>query len=258
MGEALIGGLVQSGWDPSEVAVADVSGERRRHLAERFAGLGVHEQAADAVAGAETVLVAVKPGDVPAALAEAAGALEGSALVLSIAAGVRIETLEAHVGDNPVVRVMPNTPALVGEGVAAVAAGTHATDEHLARAESILGSVGIVERLPEESLDAVTGLSGSGPAYVFYLAEALAQGGRAAGLPGEVVDRLVVQTLLGAATLLAESGDRPEDLRAAVTSPGGTTAAAVELLDSREAREAFADAVVEATRRSKELGGGSR
>lgn len=258
MGEALIGGLVQSGWDPSDVAVADVSDERRRHLAERFVGLGVHEQAADAVAGAETVLVAVKPGDVPAVLAEVAGALEGSALVLSIAAGVRIETLEAHVGDNPVVRVMPNTPALVGEGVAAVAAGTHATDEHLERAESILGSVGTVERLPEESLDAATGLSGSGPAYVFYLAEALAQGGRAAGLPGEVVDRLVVQTLFGAATLLAESGDRPEDLRAAVTSPGGTTAAAMELLDSREAREAFADAVMEATRRSKELGGGSR
>jgi pyrroline-5-carboxylate reductase len=151
---------------------------------------------------------------------------------------------------------MPNTPALVGKGAAAIAPGSHAGEEHLATAERILGAVGIVVRLPEEMLDAVTGLSGSGPADLFYLAEAMADAGRADGLPAEVVDRLVAQTLFGAAALLVESGDRPEDLRAAVTSKGGTTEAAVRLLDERGAKAAIVDAIAAATRRSKELGAG--
>lgn len=256
MGEALIGGLVASGWSPSDIAVADVSVDRREHLSGRFEGLQVVGSPSEAVPGAEIVLVAVKPDVVPEALGEAASAIDDAALVLSIAAGVRIAALEAVVPGNPVVRVMPNTPALVGQGAAAIAAGAHATDAHLDTAEEILGAVGIVVRLPEESLDAVTGLSGSGPAYVFYLAEALSQGGRAEGLTDDVVDRLVRQTLLGAATLLAESGESPEDLRAAVTSPGGTTEEAVRLLDAREVKAALADAVRAAARRSRELGAG--
>lgn len=256
MGEALVGGLVASSWDAADVAVAEISEERRAQLVARFEGITVVESSAEAVPGAETVIVAVKPNDVAAALAAAAAALEPTALVLSIAAGVRIEALEALAPGNPVVRVMPNTPALVGKGASAVAAGTHAAEEHLRTAEEILGAVGIVVRLPEDMLDAVTGLSGSGPAYLFYLAEALVEAGRAEGIPDDVVDQLVNQTLVGAAALLAESGERPEALRAAVTSPGGTTEAAIGLLDDRGARTAFVEAVAAATRRSQELGRG--
>lgn len=256
MGEALIGGLVAGGWTAADIAVAEVAEARREHLADRFPDIVTVGEPSEAVGGAEIVLVAVKPDVVPGALGDAAGSIGPTALVLSIAAGVRIATLEALVPGNPVVRAMPNTPALVGKGASAIAPGTHASDGHLDAAEEILGAVGIVVRLEEESLDAVTGLSGSGPAYVFYLAEALVEAGRAQGLPADVVDALVGQTLLGAATLLLEGGDRPEDLRAAVTSPGGTTERAVALLEDRAARRAFVDAVAAATERSRELGGG--
>lgn len=254
MGEALLGGLVAAGRDPSDISVAEVSDERRGELAARFSGLTVVAAPGDAVEGADTVVVAVKPDVAAAALGDAAPRLASGALVVSIAAGVRLETLEALVPGHPVVRAMPNTPALVGKGAAAIAPGTHAGDEHLGRAEEILGAVGVVVRLDEEMLDAVTGLSGSGPAYLFYLAEALVAGGRAEGLPDDVVDELVIQTLLGAATLLAESGERPDALRAAVTSPGGTTEAAVRMLDDRGVRESLAEAVEVAARRSRELG----
>lgn len=256
MGEALVAGLVASGWAPSDVAVAEVVEGRRDELAGRFPGMTVVASPADAAKGAATVIVAVKPDDVGEALGAAAPVLDPGALVLSIAAGVRIASLEELAPGHPVVRVMPNTPALVGKGAAAVAPGTHAGDEHLATAEEILGSVGIVVRLGEELLDAVTGLSGSGPAYVFYLAEALRDAGRAEGLPADVADQLVSQTLLGAAALLADSGQAPEELRAAVTSKGGTTERAVQLLEERGVRAAFVDAVAAATRRSKELGEG--
>lgn len=254
MGEALIGGLVSSGWPANDLAVAEVVADRRAELEQRFPGLTAVESPAAAVAGADVVVVAVKPNDVDAALQAAAPALDASALVVSIAAGVRIARLEALAPGNPVVRAMPNTPALVGQGAAAIAPGANATDAHLATAERILGAVGIVVRLPEAMLDAVTGLSGSGPAYLFYLAEAMAEAGRADGLDGDVADRLVVQTLLGAATLLAESGDRPEDLRAAVTSKGGTTEAAIRTLDERDVRAAVVAAIASATKRSRELG----
>jgi pyrroline-5-carboxylate reductase len=150
---------------------------------------------------------------------------------------------------------MPNTPALIGAGAAAIAGGTAATDDDLAWAEELLGSVGIVVRVKEPLLDAVTGLSGSGPAYVFLVAEALIDAGVLAGLPRDVSQVLSVQTLLGAATLLAEGVDGPEALRAAVTSPGGTTAAGLQVLEQRGLRAAFLDAVVAATARSRELGG---
>ncbi|MET1003478.1 MAG: pyrroline-5-carboxylate reductase dimerization domain-containing protein, partial [Acidimicrobiia bacterium] len=162
--------------------------------------------------------------------------------------------LEACVPGRPVVRAMPNTPALVGLGASAIAPGASATDDHLDLAERLLGAVGIVVRVREHELDAVTGLSGSGPAYVMLVAEALIEAGLLVGLPRPVAAQLVAQTLLGSATLLARSDDGPEALRAAVTSPGGTTAAGLRALEMRAVRAAFVDAVVAATERSRELG----
>jgi pyrroline-5-carboxylate reductase len=206
------------------------------------------------VAEAEVVVVAVKPADVGAALESAASALTPGTLVVSIAAGVTVSTLEGLVPGYPVVRAMPNTPALVRRGAAAIAAGTHAGEEHMTRAERVLSAVGTVTRVPEALLDAVTGLSGSGPAYVFLVAEALIDAGVAVGLPRPVASSLVVQTLLGSATLLAEGPEGPEALRAAVTSPGGTTAAGLAALESRAMRAAFLEAVAAATERSRQLG----
>ena len=255
MGEALLGGLIEGGWDPENLAVAEVAAERRHAIEGRFTKVRIVPNPAWAVAEAEVVVVAVKPGDVAAALEAAEPTLEPGALVLSIAAGVTIAALEELVPGRPVVRAMPNTPALVGMGAAAIAAGRHAGDEHLARAESILSAVGTVTRVPERLLDAVTGLSGSGPAYVFLVAEALIEAGVHAGLPRPVSQALVTQTLLGSATLLAQGPDGPEALRAAVTSPGGTTAAGVAALEARAVRAAFLEAVAAATARSRELGG---
>jgi pyrroline-5-carboxylate reductase len=169
---------------------------------------------------------------------------------------VTIATLERLVPDRPVVRAMPNTPALVGVGASAIAAGSHATAEHLELAERLLGSVGIVVRVGEAALDAVTGLSGSGPAYVFLVAEAMIEAGVLVGLTRGVATELVVQTLLGSATLLARDESGPEALRAAVTSPGGTTAEGLRELEARGLRAAILEAVAAATRRSRELGAG--
>ena len=181
----------------------------------------------------------------------------GSGRVLSIAAGVTIAALEAELAaGTPVVRAMPNTPALVGVGAAAIAAGSAAGADDLAWAESLLGAVGVVVRVGEPLLDAVTGLSGSGPAYVFLVAEALIEAGVLAGLPREVSEQLSIQTLLGAATLLAQGDDGPEALRAAVTSPGGTTAAGLRTLEQHGVRAAFLEAVAAATERSRQLGRG--
>ena len=254
MGEALLGGLIEGGWDPESLAVAEVAAERRHAIEQRFAKVRVVPNPAWAVAEAEIVVVAVKPGDVGPALEAAEPVLEPGALILSIAAGVTIAAIEALVPGRPVVRAMPNTPAVVGRGAAAIAAGAHAGDEHLARAEGILSTVGTVVRVPEKLLDAVTGLSGSGPAYVFLVAEALIEAGVHAGLPRPVSQALVTQTLLGSATLLAQGPDGPEALRAAVTSPGGTTAAGVGALEARAVRAAFLEAVAAATARSRELG----
>jgi pyrroline-5-carboxylate reductase len=200
------------------------------------------------------VIVAVKPGDVPAALTAALPALPRDALVLTIAAGVTIATVEAATPGRPVVRAMPNTPALVGLGASAIAPGATATEEHLELAERLLRAVGIVVRVDEPQLDAVTGLSGSGPAYVMLVAEALTEAGVLAGLPRAIASQLVEQTLLGAATLLATGEDGPEALRAAVTSPGGTTAVGLRELEARGVRAAFLDAVAAAAERSRELG----
>ncbi|MGH9184183.1 MAG: pyrroline-5-carboxylate reductase [Acidimicrobiales bacterium] len=249
MGEALIGGLVSSAWAPvGELCVVDRRAERRDELVARFPGLEVSATPPPA----EGVVVAVKPGDVEEACRAVAAA--GCARVLSIAAGVPLATLEASLGAVPVVRAMSNTAARVGAGVAAIAPGSRAGRDELAWAEGVLGAVGEVVRVPEPLLDAVTGLSGSGPAYVFLLAEALVDAGVTAGLPHEISSRLAVQTLVGAARLLVETGLPPAALRAEVTSPGGTTAAGLRALEAGGLRSAVLEAVIAATARSRELG----
>lgn len=249
MGEALIGGILRAGVvEAARVRVVEASPARRAELAERFPGVVV---AADIAAAAGSI-IAVKPADVAAVAAEVVAA--GSERVLSIAAGVTIAQLEAAAGAGvAVVRAMPNTPSLVGEGASAIAAGSSATDDDLAWAEALLGGVGVVVRVGEYQLDAVTGLSGSGPAYVFLIAEALIDAGVSVGLPRELATTLASQTLLGASTLLAESADSAGDLRAAVTSPGGTTAAGLRVLEQRAVRAALVDAVHAAAQRSQEM-----
>jgi pyrroline-5-carboxylate reductase len=249
MGGALIGGLLNNEWaTAAELAVVEPVDARRKELADQFSGIGVHAEPVDA----DGAVIAVKPNDVETAC-RATGAHVRR--VLSIAAGVPLARLEAALpAGMPVVRAMPNTPALVGAGAAAIAPGAAASDDDLTWAEGILGAVGTVTRVPEKLLDAVTGLSGSGPAYVFLVAEALIDAGVLVGLPRDVSERLAVQTLLGAARLLAETGDSAEALRAQVTSPGGTTAAGLRVLEERAVRAAFLDAVTAATNRSRELG----
>ena len=249
MGEALLGGLLSSGWAAAgELAVAEPVEARREVLASRYPGVTVGA----APEGADGAVVAVKPGDVGAACRSLAVAEVGR--VLSIAAGVPLARLEADLPGVAVVRAMPNTPALVGAGAAAIAGGAQATDADLDWAEAILGAVGEVVRVPEALLDAVTGLSGSGPAYVLLVVEALTEAGVLVGLPRDVSARLTVATVLGTARLLAEGTEGPEALRAAVTSPGGTTAAGLRALESAGVRSAFIEAVVAATERSRQLG----
>lgn len=251
MGEALLAGLLAGGWgEPSDLAVVEKVESRRGILSERFAGV----QVGAAPVAAEGAVIAVKPDDVEAACRALAEA--GVARVLSIAAGVRLARLEAWLGPGvPVVRAMPNTPALVGEGAAAVSPGHSACEGDLTWAEGVLGSVGTVVRVPEDQLDAVTAVSGSGPAYVFLLAEALMDAGVSNGLSRDVSTALVTQTLLGSARLLAESGEGPEALRAGVTSAGGTTEAALAALEDRAVRAAFLEAVGAAAERSRQLAG---
>jgi len=250
MGAALVGGLLASGWDAEALAVCEVSVPRRAQLAVDFPGVAVGAEV-PATGGA---VVAVKPPDAPAAASAAVAA--GATRILSIAAGVPLATLEAATGPAvAVVRAMPNTPALVGQGASAIAAGASAGEPDLVWAESILGAVGTVERVEEGDLDAVTALSGSGPAYVFLFAEALEDAAVLAGLPRPLATRLTTQLLVGSAALLADRGDAAA-LRVMVTSPGGTTAAGLRVLEERGLRTAFAEAVQAARDRSVELGHG--
>jgi len=249
MGEALVGGLVAGGWAaPHEITVVELDPARRAVLAETFPGLEVN----DAPVAADGAVIAVKPQHAAHVAAEL-GAL-GVPRLLSIAAGVRLATLEADVpAGTAVVRAMPNTPSLVGMGAAAIAGGVGCAPADLDWAESILAAVGTVVRVDEEKLDAVTGVSGSGPAYVFLVAEALIDAGVLVGLTRDVATDLAVQTIRGSAELLA-TGISPADARANVTSPGGTTAAGVRALEAGGVRAALIDAVVAAVARAGELG----
>lgn len=250
MAEALLTGLLSQGvHTPDEVRVVEVSADRRVSLATRLPDIDV----ADTPGECSGLVLATKPADALEALEHAASA--GVHRVLSIAAGVRLELLEGAAGHGvAVLRAMPNTPALVGTGASAIAAGRDAGDDDLEWAVSTLGAVGTVEVVPEHLMNAVTGLSGSGPAYLFLVAEAMVEAGVNAGLPRDVADRLTRQTLLGSARLLEDADTSPEQLRAAVTSPGGTTAAGLLALEERAVRAAFIAAVDAGARRSAELG----
>ncbi|MBW3536329.1 MAG: pyrroline-5-carboxylate reductase [Actinobacteria bacterium] len=249
MGEALLAGLLSAGRSPGELGVVEPDAGRRAALSAQFPGVGVVETAG----AADGVVVAVKPQHVDDACR--AVAAQGCGRVLSIAAGVTTASLEKHLpAGTPVVRAMPNTPAQVGAGAAAIAPGSAAGPDDLDWAESILGAVGQVVRVDEAALDAVTGLSGSGPAYVFLLTEALADAGIAAGLDADVAGLLARQTVIGAGRLLEGSAESPAQLREAVTSPGGTTAAGLQMLREEGFPGSVVAAVKAATARSKELG----
>lgn len=252
MGAALVRGLLASRWlAPPEVVVVEVLPVRREALSAELGGVDVVGSLEGLLIDA--ALLAVKPADVPAVASAAAAA--GALRILSIAAGVPTSVVQEAAGaDVKVVRAMPNTPALVGEGAAAIAPGPTAGEADLVWAEEILRSVGSVVRVPESALDAVTGLSGSGPAYLFLVAEALIDAGVLAGLSRAVSRALVEQLFVGSAKLMAVSGKGPEELRAEVTSPGGTTAAGLHALERMAVRSAFLDAVAAATARSRELG----
>ena len=254
MGEALLGGLLAAGWaTPGEIGVVEKLSARRAQLAAAYPGVAVVED----VVACDAALLAVKPNDMAAACGALADGTLRPSRILSIAAGVTTSAIEAafSVGAMPaVVRAMPNTPALVGAGVAAIAAGSAAGAGDLAWAEAILGSVGTVVQVSEGQLDAVTGLSGSGPAYVFLVAEALIEAGVLVGLARPIATQLAVGTIAGAAALMTSSNRSPGELRGDVTSPGGTTAAGLRALEDRAVRAAFLAAVAAATERSVELG----
>jgi pyrroline-5-carboxylate reductase len=252
MGESILAGALESG--DVRATIVESREQRARELAERY---GVTAGAADgAAADADVVLVAVKPHDVESAVRSVTPSLPSTAVVVSVAAGLATERLESWLPDGqPVVRAMPNTPALVGAGITAVCAGTAASAEHVASAESLLGSVGDVVVVPEAQMDAVAAVSGSGPAYVFLLVEAMTEAGVRVGLPRELSARLTAATLAGSSALLDATGEHPAVLRERVTSPGGTTAAALHQLERHGLRAAVLDAVVANRDRSRELGG---
>jgi pyrroline-5-carboxylate reductase len=253
MGELLAGGLLRAGWQPKELILAARREERRREV-EEFTGVAALLDPAEAARGRDVVVVSVKPGDVPRLLEQVAGAIRPPQMVISLAAGVPTSLYEAALGEVEVVRAMPNTPAAIDQGVTALCAGTHATEEALVRAEGVLGAVGLTVRLDEDQLDAVTAVSGTGPAYVFLLAEALIEAAIREGIPRHAAESLVHQTVKGAGALLSATHATPEQLRAQVTSPGGTTAAAVHVLEERGFRALVEDAVRAAAQRSRELG----
>ena len=256
MGETLLSGLVRAGRPPAELLVGEKRPERARELEEKYAVSVVSNL--DATKRADTVALVVKPQDMAGLLDEIGPAVRPGQLVVSLAAGITTRFLESRLPDGvPVVRVMPNTPALVDEGMAAIAPGLHCDDEHLSVAEDLLGSTGRVLRVPEAQMDAVTAISGTGPAYVFFVVESMIEAGVHLGLPRATATELVVQTLVGSAKMLRETGTHPTVLREQVTSPGGTTAAALRELEVHRVRAAFLAAMEAARNRSAQLAEGS-
>ena len=254
MGEALLSGLLRAGTSPGDVVVTARRGDRAESLRETY---GVATASNAEAARAATVLVAVKPQDMAALLAEIDGVVTPDQLVVSMAAGIPTAFIERRLAAAvPVVRVMSNTPVLVDEAMSAISAGAHATEDHLARTEDLLGHVGRTIRVPESQQDAVTALSGSGPAYFFYLVEAMIDAGILLGLPRAVAADLIVQTAVGSAVMLRDSGEHPVKLREAVTSPAGTTINAVRELEKHAVRAALIAAIEAARDRSQELASG--
>jgi pyrroline-5-carboxylate reductase len=257
MGEALISGLIRSGGRTAdEIVVTARREERARELAERH-GVGATLSNSDAVDRAKTLVLMVKPQDMETLLEQIADSVTPDHLVVSFAAGIRTSFVERRITQMvPVVRVMSNVAVLVDEAMSVVAAGEHAEDKHLAVAEELLGYVGRVLRLKETHLDAITATSGSGPAYFFLLAEAMIEACILLGLSRDVATELIIQTMLGSAKMLRDTGKHPVELREMVTSPGGTTIAAIRHLEEAGVRAAFLNAIDAARRRSAELAKG--
>lgn len=257
IGEALISGLLQNGFATKDLVVAEKFEERRAELVRDHA-IRVTDSIQDAVEGADVVVVAVKPNDVESVVTAVAAAdldNDEEQILVSLAAGVPTVRYETKLPAGfPVVRVMPNTPMLVGQGASVLAPGRYVRTEHLDTVREILGTVGTVSVVPESQIDAVTAVSGSGPAYFFLVAEAMIDAGVALGLTRAVATDLVVQTMKGSSAMLEQTGESATDLRAAVTSPGGTTAAAIRELERGGLRTAFYEALDAARRRSIELG----
>jgi pyrroline-5-carboxylate reductase len=255
LGEALLSGLLRAGRPMDDLLVTARRPERAAELAERYGVRTV--TAAEAAAQADVLLLTVKPQDMGALLAELAGAVPADRLVVSMAAGTTTATIEAALlPGTPVVRVMTNTPVLVDEAMSALSAGSAAGEEHLALTEQLLSPVGKTIRVPEKQQDAVTALSGSGPAYFFYLVEAMTDAGILLGLPRTVAHDLIVQTALGAAMMLRDSGEHPVVLREAVTSPAGTTISAIRVMEDHGVRAAMLAALEGARDRARELAAG--
>ncbi|WP_326819421.1 pyrroline-5-carboxylate reductase [Streptosporangium sp. NBC_01639] len=255
MGEALLSGLLRAGFRPSDVLVTARRAERAEALREQYGVRAVSN--AEAAKSAETIILAVKPQDMGSLLGEIAAHLPADRLVISAAAGITTSFVESRLGaDVPVVRVMSNTPVLVDEAMSVISAGAHASEEHLKRAEGLLRPVGKVLRIPESQQDAATALSGSGPAYFFYLVEAMVDAGILLGMPRAAALDMVTQSIVGAAIMLRDSGEHPVILREAVTSPGGTTIAAIAELERHSVRAAFLAAIEAARDRSRQLAGG--
>jgi pyrroline-5-carboxylate reductase len=257
IGEALLAGLLSTGWRKPEEIVATVRREERAlELSERHGVRGTTSNT-EAVTGSGVVVIAVKPQDFDVLLGEIGGILSPEQTVLSIAAAVPTSAIEERIAEGvPVLRAMPNTPALVHEGVAGLCAGAHAGDEHLAVAGEVLTHVGRVVQVPERYMDAVTAVSGSGPAYFALLAEAMIEAGILLGLSREDTTELVVQTMLGTAKLLRDEKMHPVELREMVTSPGGTTIRAIRELEQAGVRAAFLNAIQAAMDRGRELAAG--
>lgn len=254
MGTALLRGLLRAGvYAPSDIGVFDVDAPRVLALADEL-GVQAHSDIA-AFSDYDTILLAVKPQIVESALAPLRASLSAKNTVISIAAGVSLSQLEACFdADIPCVRVMPNTPCLVGQAASAIALGKHAGEAQRVLAHRVFDVVGLALDVPETQLDAVTGLSGSGPAYVYLFIEAMSDAGVEMGLPRDVATQLAAQTVLGSAQMVLETKQHPGALKDMVTSPGGTTIAAIHALENRAFRATVMDAVVAATKRSKELG----
>ncbi len=252
MGETLLSGLVRAGRRVDQLLVGEKRPERARELEERY-GVAVVSNV-EAASKADTVAVVVKPQDMAELLDEIGPVLREGQLLVSLAAGITTAYIESRVPTGvAVVRVMPNTPALVDEGMAAISPGSHCDERHLAEAEELMGSVGKVLRIPERQQDAVTAISGSGPAYVFFVVESMIEAGVHLGLPRATATELVVQTVVGSAKMLRETGTHPAVLREQVTSPGGTTAAALRELEIHKVRAAFLAAIEAARDRSRAL-----
>ena len=257
IGEALLSGLLSSGWrEASEVVITNRGAERVAELHERY-GVEATADNAAAIAAAGLIVIAVKPQDIDALLADIGAHLTPEQTVVSVAAAIPTAYIEERIADGvPVVRAMPNAPATVHEGMAGICAGSHAGDDQLALAEELLSHLGRVVRVPETWMDAITAVSGSGPAYFALLAEAMIEAGILLGLSREISKTLVVQTMFGTAKQLRDQGMHPVELRESVTSPGGTTIAAIRELEQAGVRAAFLNAIQAAMDRARELADG--